>query len=122
MRGLLSRHIDVSQSTLSRDIQELGLAKAAGYYVVVGTDAGTHTSEESVLRIVREFVTTIDIAANLVVVKTGYGHASTVSQALDDADLPEAVGSIAGENTIFIATRNPKDARKLETRLRDLLL
>ena len=121
MRGLRSRHIDVSQSTLSRDIQELGLAKAAGYYVAVEMDAGARTSEESFPRIIREFVTGIDIAENLVVVKTGYGHASTVSQALDDAALPEAVGSIAGENTIFIATRNAKEARKLETRLRDLL-
>jgi transcriptional regulator of arginine metabolism len=121
MRGLRSRHIDVSQSTLSRDIQELGLAKAAGYYVVVETDAAAHTPEESFPRIIREFVTAIEIAENLVIVKTGYGHASTVSQALDDADLPEAVGSLAGENTIFIATRSVKDARKLEKRLRDSL-
>src|SRR5690242_8601907 len=88
MRGLRSRHIDVSQSTLSRDIQELGLAKAAGFYVVVETDAPVHTTEDSVPRIIREFVTSIDTAENLVIVKTGYGHASTVSQALDDAELP----------------------------------
>jgi transcriptional regulator of arginine metabolism len=118
--GLRARHIDVSQSTLSRDIQELGLGKAAGVYVVVESEAG-HAPDGSLPRIMQEFVTAIDIAENLVIIKTGPGHASTVSQGLDEADLPEAVGSIAGDNTIFIATRSVKDARKLENRLRDLL-
>jgi transcriptional regulator of arginine metabolism len=120
MRGLRGRHIDVSQSTLSRDIQELRLGKAAGVYVVVESEAG-HAAEDSVPRIVQEFVTAIDVAENLVIIKTGSGNASTVSQALDESNLPEAVGSIAGENTIFIATKTAKEARKLEKRLRDLL-
>ena len=120
MRGLRARHIDVSQSTLSRDIQELRLGKAAGVYVVVESEP-PHAQDGSLRRIVQEFVTAIDVAENLVIIKTGSGHASTVSQALDEADLPEAVGSIAGENTIFIAARNAKDARKLERHLRELL-
>ena len=122
MKGLRSRRIDVSQSTLSRDIQELGLGKAAGVYVVVEAEPGPHAGDDALPRIIREFVSAIDVAENLVIVKTGDGHASTVSQALDDAALPEAVGSIAGENTIFIAARTAKDARKLEKRLQDLLL
>jgi transcriptional regulator of arginine metabolism len=121
MRGLKARHIDVSQSTLSRDIQELGLAKAAGAYVVVEAETSAHGTDDSLPRIIREFVSAIAVAGNLVIIKTGYGHASTVSQALDESALPEAVGSIAGENTIFIATPDAKDARKLEKRLRDLL-
>jgi transcriptional regulator of arginine metabolism len=120
MRGLRSRHIDVSQSTLSRDIQELRLGKAAGIYVVVEQET-TRVSDDSLPRIVQEFVTAIDVAGNLVIIKTGSGNASTVSQALDESELPEAVGSIAGENTIFIAARTTKDAQRLEKRLRDLL-
>jgi len=120
MRGLRSRHIDVSQSTLSRDIQELRLGKAAGIYVVVEQES-TRGSDDSLPRIVQEFVTAIDVAGNLVIIKTGSGNASTVSQALDESELPEAVGSIAGENTIFIAARTTKDAQRLERRLRDLL-
>ena len=120
MRGLRSRHIDVSQSTLSRDIQELRLGKAAGIYVVVEQES-TRGSDDSLPRIVQEFVTAIDVAGNLVIIKTGSGNASTVSQALDESELPEAVGSIAGENTIFIAARTTKDAQRLEKRLRDLL-
>ena len=120
LQGLQARHIDVSQSTLSRDIQELRLAKAGGFYAVAGAEA-PRPNDESLKRIVKEFVTAIDTADNLVVIKTGSGNASTVSQALDDIGFAEAVGSLAGDNTIFIAVRSAKDARKLEKRLKGLL-
>src|SRR5437899_9143617 len=121
MRGLKARDIAVSQSTLSRDIQELRLAKAGGVYTVVEGEASTPHSEGSSERIIREFMIDIDVAQNIVVVKTGPGHASTVSQALDEAGWPEWVGSIAGENTVFAVARSSKDAKKLEERLRKLL-
>jgi len=121
MVGLKARHIEVSQSTLSRDIQELRLAKTGGVYTVVESEPAGKPSEESFRRIIREFLVDIEVAQNIVVVKTGPGHASTVSQALDDAGWPEAIGSIAGENTIFIAARSEKDGRKLESRIRELL-
>ena len=120
VQGLEARQIQVSQSTLSRDIQELRLAKAGGVYTVVSGD-GPRVSDDSLRRIVQDFVVGIDSADNLIVVKTGTGNASTVSQALDDAGWPEMVGSIAGDNTIFIAVRSAKDAGKIEKRLRTLL-
>jgi transcriptional regulator of arginine metabolism len=121
MRGLKARNIAVSQSTLSRDIQELGLAKAGGIYNVVEGEPAVPHSEGSLARIIREFMIDIDVAQNIVVVKTGPGHASTVSQALDEAGWPEWVGSIAGDNTVFAVARSSKDAKKLEERLRKLL-
>jgi len=121
MRGLEARHIDVSQSTLSRDIQELRLAKTGGMYTVVDSDQASKPSEESARRIIREFLVDVDVAQNIVVVKTGPGHASTVSQAIDETGWPEAIGSIAGENTVFIAVRSERDGRKLERRIRELL-
>ena len=120
MRGLKARDITVSQSTLSRDIQELKLAKSAGVYTAVDSEPA-RPSEESLRRIIREFLVDIDVAQNIVVVKTGSGHASTVSQALDETGWPESIGSIAGENTVFIAVRSPREGRKLERRLRELL-
>ena len=120
MEGLKARHIDVSQSTLSRDIQELGLAKAGGVYAVVESESAP-APEDSWKRIIREFLVDVDVAQNIVVVKTGAGHASTVSQALDDTGWPEAIGTIAGENTVFIAVRSEKDGKKLERRIRELL-
>ena len=121
MVGLKARHIDVSQSTLSRDIQELRLAKTAGVYTVVDAESPNRPSDESMRRIIREFLVDIDVAQNIVVVKTGPGHASTVSQAIDEAGWPEAIGSIAGENTVFIAVRSERDGKKLEHRIRELL-
>ena len=120
MRGLKARDITVSQSTLSRDIQELKLAKSAGVYTAVYSEPA-RPSEESLRRIIREFLVDIDVAQNIVVVKTGSGHASTVSQALDETGWPESIGSIAGENTVFIAVRSPREGKKLERRLRELL-
>jgi transcriptional regulator of arginine metabolism len=122
MRGLKARHIEVSQSTLSRDIQELRLAKTGGMYTVVeGEPTAPKQSDESLRRIIREFLLDVVVANTIVVVKTGPGHASTVSQALDEAGWPEAIGTIAGENTIFIAARSVKDAKRLERRVRELL-
>src|SRR3989442_15615497 len=120
-RGLRARNITVSQSTLSRDIQELRLAKAGGVYTVVDAEPAIQQSEGSLSRIIRDFMVDVDVAQNIVVVKTGPGHASTVSQALDEAGWPEWVGSIAGENTVFVVARSGKDAKKLEQRLRRLL-
>ena len=121
MRGLKSRDIAVSQSTLSRDIQELRLAKAGGHYTVVDSESAVQHSEGSLNRIMSEFMVDIDVAQNIVVVKTGSGHASTVSQALDEAGWPEWVGSIAGDNTVLVIARSSKDAKKLEQRLRRLM-
>ena len=121
MAGLKSRHIEVSQSTLSRDIQELRLAKTSGVYTVMNSESSTKPSEESLRRIIREFLVDIAVAQNIVVVKTGPGHASTVSQALDETGWPEAIGTIAGENTVFIAARSKRDGKKLEHRIRELL-
>jgi transcriptional regulator of arginine metabolism len=121
MLGLKGRHIDVSQSTLSRDIQELGLAKTGGVYTVVDSEPAAKSGEESFRRIIPAFLVDVAVAKNIVVVKTGPGHASTVSQALDEAGWPEAIGTIAGENTIFIAARSEREAKKLERRIRELL-
>src|SRR6185295_16604943 len=90
LENLQGRSIEVSQSTLSRDIQELRLAKTGGVYAVMGAEAH-RASDESVRRILREFLSGITTAQNIVVLKTGNGNASIVSQAIDDAGWPEVV-------------------------------
>jgi transcriptional regulator of arginine metabolism len=95
LEKLLARKIDVSQSTLSRDIQELRLAKTGGVYAVVGTDTAPG-SDDSVRHILREFLNEVAVAQNIVVLKTGVANASTVSLAIDNAGWPEVVGSLAG--------------------------
>ena len=120
LAGLQAMNIEVSQSTLSRDIQELRLAKTGGVYTVMDHEPA-RSSDESVRRILREFLTGVDVAQNIVVLKTGYGHASSVSQAVDEAGWPEVVGSLAGENTVFIVVPSEKHSRSLEKKIRALL-
>jgi len=120
LQQLLARKIDVSQSTLSRDIQELGLAKTGGIYAVVGADS-TQGSDDSVRRILREFLNEVAVAQNLVVLKTGVANASTVSLAIDNAGWPEVVGSLAGDDTVFVAVRTTKESQELKRRIMALL-
>jgi transcriptional regulator of arginine metabolism len=120
LAGLQARKIEVSQSTLSRDIQELRLAKTGGVYTVMEHEPSP-PSDDSVRRILREFLLDVTVAQNIVVLKTGNGHASTVSQAVDEAGWPEVAGSIAGENTVFLATQSARNSRKLQGRIREIL-
>lgn len=120
LEALESHKIEVSQSTLSRDIQDLRLAKTGGVYAVMDREA-PRTSDDAVRRILREFMTDVAIAQNLVILKTGSGHASTVSQAIDDAGWPEVVGTIAGENTVFLAAQSVRHSRKVLVRIREIL-
>lgn len=96
------------------------LAKAGGYYTVVDQES-VPASDDSLRRIVRDFVLEVDVAQNLMIVKTGAGNASTVTQALDEASWPESIGSIAGENTIFVAARSSRDAQRMARRFKELL-
>ena len=120
LESLRARGIEVSQYTLSRDIQELRLAKTGGVYAMTGQEQH-RPSDESVRRILREFLIEVAVAQNIVVLKTGPGNSSPVSQAIDDAGWAEVVGSIAGENTVFVAVRSIKDGRKLEQRILEFL-
>lgn len=120
LEGLLARKIDVSQSTLSRDIQELGLAKSGGVYTMIGAEP-PKSSDDAVRRTIREFLTDVAVAQNLVVLKSGPGHASTLSRAIDEAAWEEIVGSLAGDDTVFIAARSEKDSRRVADRIREYL-
>jgi transcriptional regulator of arginine metabolism len=120
LEKLLARKIDVSQSTLSRDIQELRLAKTGGVYAVMGAESGP-ASDDSVRRILREFLLEVSVAQNIVVLKTGVANASTVSLAIDNAGWPEVVGSLAGDDTVFVAVRTPKESQELKRRIMTFL-
>jgi transcriptional regulator of arginine metabolism len=120
LENLLARKIDVSQSTLSRDIQELGLAKTGGVYTVMGAESAP-ASDDSVRRILREFLHEVDVAQNIVVLKTGPANASTVSLAIDNAGWPEIVGCVAGDDTIFVLVRTNKESQELKRRIMEFL-
>ncbi len=102
LRALLERSgVPSTQSSLSRDLDELGVVKQHGHYTLPRTNG---TSARGLL--------SLDQAGDcLVIARTIPGLASAVAVEIDAAALPEIVGTIAGEDTIFIAVREPKAQR-----------
>jgi transcriptional regulator of arginine metabolism len=90
--------IAATQVTLSRDIRDLGLSKTPeGYRQLVPSEAGPQLAT-----LAAEFVLDVRLAQNLVVLKTSPGHANSVAVALDAETWPEAVGTLAGDDTILV--------------------
>jgi transcriptional regulator of arginine metabolism len=120
-RALHKRGFRVGQATLSRDIRELGLAKNAEGYALPQNGAAGDPSLPPVSRLVREFVLDVRRAQNLLVIKTTVGSAQPVAAALDDEAWPEAVGSVAGDDTILIVCPDKKSASRLAARTQEML-
>jgi transcriptional regulator of arginine metabolism len=119
-RQLRQRGFDATQATISRDIKELGLVKRSGdgAYQRPGVEAA---SPETVLtaleRAAAEYLRTVDRVKQLIVVRTGIGQAQPLALAIDRARPPEALGTIAGDDTILIIARNDRRAASLARRL-----
>ena len=114
----------VTQATVSRDTRELKLSKAvtAGggqRYVAMKPEDGQ--LGDKYIRVLQDAFEDIAAAQNLLVVKTVPGMAMAVAAALDAMDFPEIVGSIAGDDTIFIAARTVEEARGLMEKIRLLI-
>lgn len=113
---LARRGFQVTQATLSRDINELRLVKTAEGYILPNGDAPAEPMP-AVSRVLREFVREIRRAQNLLVIKTIPGSAQPVAVAVDAEGWEEVVGTVAGDDTILIISGNNKKARQLQTRL-----
>ena len=121
-RRLLKAGFEATQATISRDIKELGLVKRAGdgAYQRAGADtANPETALGALEHAAAEFLRKIDRVQQLVVVRTGRGQAQALAEALDRASLPEAVGTIAGDDTILVVARGARAASALVKRLKD---
>ena len=125
---LQRRGIDVAQPTLSRDLKDLGFAKSAAGYIVPGEEASATGGElkarreERLERALREWVLGVATAGNLVVLKTPPAAAHPVARALDEAALEGVVGTIAGDDTIFLAAATGAISQRLARRLSSGLL
>lgn len=125
-RLLHKRGFDAGQATLSRDIRKLGLVKTADGYSLPASGNGngnghTDAALPSVSRLVREFVTSVRAAQNLLVTKTSVGSAQPVAAALDGENWPEAIGTIAGDDTILIVCTDSRSAGRLAGRIQGML-
>ena len=116
---MLRKHGHVAtQSSVSRDLRELGVAKLGDRYVLPET-APRPKNDFSTLK---QFVSArLTAGSNLTVLKTTIGSAQSVAVAIDSAQWPEVVGTISGDDTIFIATASAEAQRKLGERLLALL-
>jgi transcriptional regulator of arginine metabolism len=116
-RLLRRRGLRVAQPTLSRDLRDLGLAKTPRGYVAAEGAATRFRRAARLGRALRGSVLSVRAAGTVVVLKTPAAAAPPVARALDEAALPEAVGALAGDDTVFIATTSERAARALARRL-----
>ncbi len=119
---LRQRGFRATQATISRDIKELGLVKRAGdgAYQRPGADASNPATALTALEhATAEYLRRVDRVQQLVVIRTGVGQAQPLAIALDRAQLPEAVGTIGGDDTILIIARGARGAASLVKRLKD---
>jgi transcriptional regulator of arginine metabolism len=105
-----------TQSSVSRDLRDLGAAKLKNGYSL---PERSQDGNAEALRLVAELVRDIRTAgANLLVVTTAVGAAQRVAVTLDRIEWPEIVGTLSGDDTIFVATANSTQQRRLRARLR----
>jgi transcriptional regulator of arginine metabolism len=124
VRMLQHAGFQVTQATISRDIKELHLIK-------IQTDTGIYkyavnekkdTSDMNVLfRIFKDTVQSVESAGNIVVIRTLTGSANAAAEVVDGLHIPEVAGTIAGDNTIFVAIRSLDAAAAIVSRFRQML-
>ena len=115
---------DVTQATISRDIKQLQLVKAAGqdghYKYIASQHSGTKTALKF-KTILKETVVKVDYAENLVVLKTYSGMAQAAAAAIDAMQMQDIVGSVAGDDTILIVMRSRDIAREFTEKYKEML-
>ena len=122
---LRSRGFSATQATISRDIKELRLVKeltGKGSYRYTQTERKTSARADTRLRnIFKEGVTAVDLAQNLIVVKTMPGLASAACSALDGMEIHGMVGSLAGDDTGILIMRDNAAAQQFISEIHKLL-
>ena len=111
---LEQKGIETTQSSISRDLKKLGVTKVNGFYKPLEIGPGESQS-----------IDTLDAEAagdNLLVLKTGPGNADRVAFVIDSAKIPGVLGSIAGDDTIFLAVRSRNDHRRILKKIFHLFL
>jgi len=116
--------VAVTQATVSRDIRELKLSKVptgGGRQKYVFVEQGNGYIGDKYIRVLKEGFLSMDMAQNILVVKTVSGMAMAVAAALDALQFAEVVGCIAGDDTIFVAVRTVKETQELMEKIGGLV-
>jgi len=114
-RLLQTEGFEVTQSSVSRDLRDLGVLKASGRYVLPPDEVSRANGDFAMLA---QFVRALKRAGtSLTVLRTTIGAAQSVAVAIDRAEWPEVAGTLSGDDTIFIATANARAQDALVARL-----
>lgn len=113
----------VTQATISRDIRELKLTKIqhGAKQVYAALTENKFSSSNKYIDILKHSFVSMDMAQNILVIKTASGTAMALATALDSLHWDEIVGTIAGDDTVMCAIRTVEDTKKLMKRLEDIL-
>ncbi len=125
VQSLIAAGMEVTQATISRDIKELGIIKvttASGEQKYLPMERSGEVASGRLMKVFAEAVIQVDVAVNLVIIKTLPGMAQAAAAALDSMHLPELAGSIAGDDTIFVAARSSSQAEQLGNLLSQIAL
>ena len=118
--------VNITQATVSRDINELRLVRlpvGKGRHRYSLAQVGHHDNVQNELaQLFQSFVTDVDRGENVLVIRTSEGHASGVALLLDRLRRDDIVGTIAGEDTIFVVARSVQDGEALMEELNELML
>lgn len=123
---LREQGFEVTQPTVSRDLEELGLVRVRdesgrlryaepGGGPVVGQDRGR------LRRVLAEYVLDLEASRNIVVVRTPPGSANTVAQVIDQVGLQDVIGTVAGDDTILVVTREGVRGATVQGRIEELM-
>ena len=121
---LRNRGFQVTQATVSRDIKELRLVKvlsSTGAYKYATADKAENGLSERLQLVFSESVLSMAHANNQIIIKTLAGSANVAAEAIDSLNWPEILGTLAGDNTIFMLTRSADDVAQVLERLNGML-
>ncbi len=120
---LIESGFAVSQATVSRDITELNLIKSAGNrkkFKYVKAPISNVDVSNKMISLYRQVTLSVTSANNLIVIKTLSGNANAVGMVIDNMHLPQVLGTIAGDDTLLIVTKNNSDAELVVKSLRNI--
>ena len=114
----------VTQATVSRDIKELRLIKISGQhntYCYAKPGRRETAVNKRMIRLLSDSTISIDYAGQMIVVKTLSGSANAAAEAIDNMNWKEVLGTIAGDNTVFLVVRNEIDSAEISSRIHKLI-
>ncbi len=121
---LKSQGFNVTQATVSRDIKEMRLLKVlsgTGEYKYATADQAEYSVSDRFVRMFVDSVISIQSAGNIIVIKTLSGSANVAGEAIDSMRWPEILGTLSGDNTIFVIVHNIQDAEEVVRKFNEIL-